>query len=96
MIVLLVGCPASAVQQPLAALPCRRFLQSDLTCSFFSNNRNILSPLQDSWPLPLLWMVVAFRLEVTVAVALRPFSFPLHLGAAPNCIGKETKKECEW
>ena len=44
-----------------------------------SCRRNILSPLQqDSWPLPLLWMVVSFRLEMTVAAVelLWPFLSP--------------------
>ena len=83
------------LQQLLAALPpvpgpSSRLQQSGLTSNAPSFCRSsILSPLQESWPLPLLWTVVAFRLEVTVAVR-RPFlsfPFPLPLGVAPSCIG---------
>ena len=82
VIVLLIDCPASvalvaATGRSSAVARSFRLRQSALTCPPTSCIRNIVSPLQGSLFLPLLWMVVVFRLEVTVAVELRwPFLAP--------------------
>ena len=81
---LLAECPASAA---VGADTCRpsavgrsfcRVRHSALTCPS-SCSGNFVSPLQEnSWPWPLLWMVVAFPLEMTVAAVslLWPFLSP--------------------
>ena len=65
MAVLFVACPASSVVAAVTGRPSARDQSvrswgNPTSCALPSCCRSTLSPLQDSWPLPLLWWFSSF------------------------------------